>query len=452
MLVPYNVDVPMARLPFANWGLIAVTCLVSIVIFIRWHPTDSEAIAEREREAIKRALDKDGKADGKKADEEIQKALREIEKLQKESIPPLSLRWDRLVVLWLFTHLFVHADLFHLIGNMLFLFVFGNAVNAKLGHWQFLVSYLLLGALAGLAWLPFADGNVAVGASGAIMGIVGIFVVLFPRNDVEVFYSLGWSSWLWYSRGWWGTTRVAAYWVVLFYFLCNVVGLIFFAGDSIGYLAHLAGAAGGFALGLVLVRSRVIRSTRYEENLLECLGFQRKEEPRRRKKKKARKRSKDERTVAELLADGNNYDICEEMFRRVLRRNGGEVNAVGLTTEERVMVLVWHSAGVVNEGGFRALVEEGVPGDRNLERTADAYHTIGCPRAGNALRKAAAVLRHDRGREYADERMGRSVRRLAGLPAAEEKKFVEVLGEIEGLLAEYVRAHRDFFLTLDEEA
>jgi hypothetical protein len=140
------------------------------------------------------------------------------------------------------------------------------------------------------------------------------------------------------------------------------------------------------------------------------------------------------------------------MFRRVLRRNGGEVNAVGLTTEERVMVLVWHSAGVVNEGGFRALVEEGVPGDRNLERTADAYHTIGCPRAGNALRKAAAVLRHDRGREYADERMGRSVRRLAGLPAAEEKKFVEVLGEIEGLLAEYVRAHRDFFLTLDEEA
>ena len=433
MLVPYNVDVPMARMPIANWLLIGVTCLISIVILVRWDPDRANRQLERD---LERALQKD---DGK----EIERVLNEIEKAQEQAIPPLSLRWDRGVLVWLFTYQFVHADLWHLIGNMVFLFVFGNAVNAKLGHWQFLVSYLLLGVLAGLAFLPFAGGRPLIGASGAIMGIVGLFVVLFPRNDVQIFY--------WFGLIWAGVTRIAAYWVVLFFVVGDLIGVILERNGAVAYLAHLAGAAGGFALGIVLVRRRIVRSTRYEENLLEFLGYQQKEEPRRRKKKKARRRSKDERTVAELLADGSDFDICEGMFRRVLGRNGGEVDAVGLATEERVVILVWHSAGVVNEGGFRALVEEGVPGDRNLERTADAYHTIGCPRAGNALRKAAAVLGHDRAGEYADERMGRSVRRLAGLPAAEEKKFVEVLGEIEGLLAEYVRAHRDFFLTLDEE-
>jgi hypothetical protein len=155
--------------------------------------------------------------------------------------------------------------------------------------------------------------------------------------------------------------------------------------------------------------------------------------------------------VSELLADGSDFDLCAGMFRRVVRRNGGEVSATGLESEERVLVLVWHSLRVVNEEGFRALVEEGIVGDRRLERTAEAYLTIGCVRAGNALRKAAAAVRGGAG-EYADERAERSLRKWAGLPAAEEKKFLEVVEEVEGRLAEYARAHRDFFAALDDEA
>jgi membrane associated rhomboid family serine protease len=432
MLVPYNVDVPMARLPIANWALIGVTCLVSIAVFFCWDEERADRDLERQLErAIQRGDEK-----------EVERLEDEIDKRQEEAIPPLSLRWGRGVFLWLFTYQFVHGDIFHLLGNMIFLFVFGNAVNAKLGHWQFLVSYVLLGVLAGLAFLPLSGGRPIVGASGAIMGVVGLFLVLFPRNDVQIFY--------WFGLVWMGVTRLAAYWVVLFFVVCDLIGAVLDHNGPVAYAAHLVGAAGGLALGVVLVKTRTVRSTRYEENLLECLGYQRKEE-RRRKVKKVKRPRKDRRTVEELLADGSDFDLCRGIFRRLLRRNDGEVSAAGLGPEERVVVLVWHSLNVVNECGFRALVEEGIVGDRRLARTAEAYQTIGCVRAGLALRKAAAAAGGGDTGEYADERMGRSVRRLAGLPAAEQKKFIEALDEVEGRLAEYVRAHRDFFLTLDEE-
>jgi membrane associated rhomboid family serine protease len=431
MLLPYNVDVPMERVPVANWLLIGVTCLVSFAVFLR---PDPERVDRRLEQELERAFERGD-------EKEVERLEEEIEKQQEHAIPPLSLRWDRGVPLWLFTYQFVHGDLFHLIGNMIFLFVFGNAVNAKLGHWQFLVAYVLLGVLAGLAFLPLSGGRPIVGASGSIMGIVGLFVVLFPRNDVQVFY--------WFGLVWAGVARIAAYWVVLFFVVCDLIGAAFDHSGPVAYAAHVAGAAGGFALGIALVKTRVVRSSRDEENLLEFLGYQRKEE-RRRKAKKVRRPLKDRRTVRELLADGSDFDLCAGVFRRVLRRKGDEVSATGLGPEECVIVLVWHSLRVVNAEGFRALAEEGIVGDRRLERTAEAFHTIGCVRAGNTLRKAAAAVGGGAG-EYADERAERSLRKWARLPAAEEKKFLDVLDEVEGRLAEYVRAHRDFFLALDEE-
>jgi membrane associated rhomboid family serine protease len=429
MLVPYNVDVPMARVPFANWVLIGLTCLVSFAVFLRPNP---DRALERD---LERAIDRGD-------EKEVERLEDEIERRQEEAIPPLSLRWDRGVPLWLFTYQFVHGDIFHLLGNMVFLFVFGNAVNAKLGHWQFLVAYVLLGVLAGLAFLPLSGGRPIVGASGAIMGIVGLFVVLFPRNDVQVFY--------WFGLIWAGVARVAAYWIVLFFVVCDLIGALLAHNGPVAYAAHVVGAAGGFALGIALVKTRLVRSTRYEENLLEFLGYQRKEE-RRRKAKKVKRPRKDRRTVRELLADGSDFDLCAGVFRRVLRNNDDEVSATGLGMEERVVMLVWHSLRVVEVDGFRTLVEEGIVGDRKLERTAEAFQTIGCVRAGNALRKAAAAAGGGDTGEYADERAERSLRKWTGLPAAEEKKFLEVMDEIEGRLAEYVRVHRDFFLALDDE-
>jgi membrane associated rhomboid family serine protease len=433
MFVPYNVDVPMERVPVVNWVIISVTCLVSVVLFVR-EARLHDAGSRRAPQNVQHPPDKAPRPQDGEDDSDDN---------QDEEPMPGSLRWGRLLPVWLFTHQFVHADFLHLIGNMVFLFCFGNAVNAKLGHWQFAVIYLLLGALAGLFFLPFLGGRYLVGASGAIMGIIGVFVVLFPRNDVEVFY---WWGWLWS-----GVLRISACWVVLFYVVGDLLGAVLVRGGAVAYVAHLGGALGGFVLGVALVKLGVVRSTRYEENLLEFLGFQRKGGPRRRKAKKAEPRPSKGRTLARLLKDGSDFDICQRVFRRILRRGDGEASAVGLDPKERAVVLVWHSLRVIEDGGFGALFRERIPGDRRFARTVEAYHAIGLPRAAIAIRKAAEALADPDAEEYIDERLSRSLHKLTGLPAAEERKFMGVIDEVELRLADYVRANREFFLALDEE-
>src|SRR5262249_49516641 len=160
------------------------------------------------------------------------------------------------------------------LGNMIFLFVFGNAVNAKLGHFWFLGAYFLLGAFAGLGWLLLGKGLPMIGASGAIMGIVGMFLILFPRNEVRVFY---WITWYWM-----GSFTIASGAVIGFYMVCDLLGTLFGGGGAIAYIAHLTGAAGGMALAIGLLSSRLIRSESYEENMLQLLGWR----PKKRRRKK----------------------------------------------------------------------------------------------------------------------------------------------------------------------
>lgn len=86
----------------------------------------------------------------------------------------------------LVTSLFLHAGLLHIAGNMLYLFIFGPAVEERLGHLRFLWFYLLSGIAAGLAMIAMGpDSRVAViGASGAIAGVLGAYFVLYPRGRI----------------------------------------------------------------------------------------------------------------------------------------------------------------------------------------------------------------------------------------------------------------------------
>ncbi len=282
MFLPYHVDVPMVRLPWANWLLLAVTCAVSLALFGGWRPgkepprpavVKETPPAPQPKAPAKGA--RPGKAPQPSDEERLRQFLAEAEHEEEEEIPPLALRRGAGFRLpQLVTHLFVHGDLLHLVGNMLFLFVFGNAVNAKLGHAGFLASYFYLGALAGAAWLLVGDGPAVVGASGAIMGLVGVFLFLFPRNEICVFY------W-WLGRP--GTLTVAAGWVILFYVVCDLLGTLLDAGGGVAYIAHLAGTVGGAVLAVGLLELGLIRSTEYEENLLQVLGWQKKTRRRRRK-------------------------------------------------------------------------------------------------------------------------------------------------------------------------
>src|SRR5947209_19825054 len=156
-MIPLTVDVPMKRLPWANWGLILTTVVISLAV-----PSATAEVTIRSREV-----------------------------LTHYHYSPLVLQREGFAAYQFVTALFQHADLIHLFGNMLFLFVFGNAINAKLGHGGFLASYLGIGVLVHLVWLAVGGGEAYLGASGAIMGVCGMFLVLYPRNDVRVFWDEG---------------------------------------------------------------------------------------------------------------------------------------------------------------------------------------------------------------------------------------------------------------------
>jgi membrane associated rhomboid family serine protease len=258
VFLPYNVDVPMARVPFANWILMGVTVLISLVLFLIY-------LGERNRQ---RQLENPPDLEQQfEEDEGLPKELaRAARKNDDVDVPfPGSLKRGRdFSVFQLLSYMFAHAGPMHLIGNMLFLFVFGNAVNAKLGHGLFLACYVGLGILAGLAWLAMGHGREMVGASGAIMGLVGIFFILFPKNDVSSFY--------WFSFAYMGSVNIPAFLVILFYMLGDLFGTLM-SRSPVAYVAHLIGSLGGIIIAIVLVSARWVKSTKYEENLLEAVGI-----------------------------------------------------------------------------------------------------------------------------------------------------------------------------------
>ena len=88
----------------------------------------------------------------------------------------------------LFTSMFLHGGWMHLAGNMLFLWIYGDNVEDEMGHWRYLVFYLLAGAAAGLTQVMFEPSSRVpmVGASGAIAGVMGAYLLLFPKAKVDV--------------------------------------------------------------------------------------------------------------------------------------------------------------------------------------------------------------------------------------------------------------------------
>lgn len=159
-----------------------------------------------------------------------------------KSLPP------ELVVVpaWMtmFTSMFMHGGWMHLIGNMLYLWIFGNNVEDSMGHARFVVFYLLCGVAAVLAQaLPNPDSVIPmVGASGAISGVLGAYLLLYPHARVLVVLPLGF---LLYS------TRVPAGFVLGFWFLIQLISSLNANPDEggVAFGAH----AGGFVAGMALI-------------------------------------------------------------------------------------------------------------------------------------------------------------------------------------------------------
>jgi membrane associated rhomboid family serine protease len=148
--------------------------------------------------------------------------------------------------------MFLHAGFLHVAGNMLYLWIFGDNVEYRLGPIGYLVAYLVTGVAATLSFAAFsADSTVPlVGASGAISGVLGLYLVWFPHNQVRV---LIWVLFLFF-------VHVRAIWVLLAYLVIdNLLPFIATrgsAGGGVAYGAHLGGFAAGMAAAWVLNRVR----------------------------------------------------------------------------------------------------------------------------------------------------------------------------------------------------
>jgi membrane associated rhomboid family serine protease len=150
----------------------------------------------------------------------------------------------------LITSQFLHGGLLHLGGNMLFLWIFGNNVEDRLGHIKYLIFYLTCGVLATLTQWFFAQssGIPSLGASGAIAGVMGAYILRYPTAEVLTLIPLGF---------FFPTVRIPAFYFLGFWFLQQAVyGVasleartnIGMESGGIAYWAH----AGGFLFGAVL--------------------------------------------------------------------------------------------------------------------------------------------------------------------------------------------------------
>ena len=148
--------------------------------------------------------------------------------------------------LHLITSMFLHGSWMHLLGNMWFLWLFGNNVEDSMGRLRFVVFYLICGLAAALGQVITSPNSAIpmVGASGAISGVMGGYLVLYPRVRVFTLVTLGFFF----------TTIALPAWVMLgYWFLIQFVsGFVSFGGDKggVAFWAHV----GGFVAGLVLVK------------------------------------------------------------------------------------------------------------------------------------------------------------------------------------------------------
>lgn len=144
--------------------------------------------------------------------------------------------------LTLFSSMFMHGSWMHILGNMLYLYIFGDQIEDLLGKFRFILFYLLCGIAAGLAQVLYNPQSVVpcLGASGAIAGVLGAYLVKFPRNGVRVlFFRM--------------ITRLPAFIVLGAWILLQFVSQVSVQGageaSGVAYMAHI----GGFVAGVVLI-------------------------------------------------------------------------------------------------------------------------------------------------------------------------------------------------------
>ncbi len=166
----------------------------------------------------------------------------------RETTPDISFP----IGLTLFSSMFMHGGFFHLFGNMLYLWIFGDNVEDRLGHVKFLLFYIMSGLMAGFSYIMTAPNSTVpmVGASGAISGVLGAYLLMFPRARISTLIFFGF-----FIR----MVKIPAFLVLGFWFILQLLnGLPSLGAEASGGVAWFA-HIGGFLGGIVLIKLTPLR-------------------------------------------------------------------------------------------------------------------------------------------------------------------------------------------------
>jgi len=223
MLLPIRTNIWPKRTPYANYALIAI----NVVIFLASYGGPYRYVVGGQMVTL--------------------------------PIRPWAVQWLLVPAhghYWQFlTYAFLHGSLVHILGNMFFLYLFGNNINDKLGHLWYLLFYLCGAILSGLghAVMNWSSITPTLGASGAVAAVTGAYLVLFPQTLITVLY------WFFFI----GTIELPALYFIGIKMILIDNGIARYT-PGVAYDAHLAGYACGILLTLLLLGTRIITGSNFD--------------------------------------------------------------------------------------------------------------------------------------------------------------------------------------------
>lgn len=240
ILIPYKVDIPWDYRPVMNWLVVAV---ITVVFILQIQTVRNQR-------------------------EQVRQQIRTGQKVEQRDLnnpfePYILYGWT---IKGLLGHMWLHGGLMHVAGNLIFLWLFGNAICSKIGNFLYLPIYILLGVTAAVFHQTFIGGPM-LGASGAINGIVGMYLVFFPENLISCVFVLFFPLLI---RPFVRTFSVSGIWMVLLWFAFDIWGLIR-GGGHVAYWAHVGGFLAGFGLAVLLLKLKLITMERDEKSLFQFI-------------------------------------------------------------------------------------------------------------------------------------------------------------------------------------
>jgi membrane associated rhomboid family serine protease len=217
LFIPTEVDANLQHRPWMNWMIVGATTLVSAMIMLGIIPA----------------------------------GIRDMMVLKEWTLTGL------------FGHQLVHGGIIHLVGNMMYLIAFGTAICGNINNILYLLLYSFFGVSAGVAHL-LIDGSPAVGASGAIYGIVGMAVAMYPLNKVDMRWGLEYPPRT-------GIFQISVWVLAVTWFVFDAYGA--YSGSSgVAHWAHIGGFMTGLLIGIILIeRNWVVLDAYDNEPLLDIL-------------------------------------------------------------------------------------------------------------------------------------------------------------------------------------